>query len=173
MKKTIVRIVKEHFQKQDPQGVKGLYKDERDHFYSQLYAYLVQQMRLTVKEIVQRKKNELHENVTVPQDQFTSERDRLIAIESSGDQQGENLSQRYKRLGEEYEQLYCNAGEAENYMVKMAELNEGEPQVMMEVGKFFLRNGKQEKADQYLRDAYSFNIKNPVFGFMYASYLLQ
>lgn len=52
MKKTIVRIVKEHFHKQDAQGVKGLYKDERDHFYSQLYAYLVQQMRLTVKDIV-------------------------------------------------------------------------------------------------------------------------
>ena len=59
-----------------------MYKDERDHFYSQLYAYLVQQMRITVKEIVQRKKNELHENVTVPQEQFTSERDRLIALES-------------------------------------------------------------------------------------------
>ena len=48
MKKTIVRIVKEHFQKQDKGGVKGIYKDERDHFYSQLYQYLVVQMRATV-----------------------------------------------------------------------------------------------------------------------------
>jgi predicted small secreted protein len=39
MKKTIVRIVKEHFQKTG--SVKGIYKDERDHFYSQLYQYLV------------------------------------------------------------------------------------------------------------------------------------
>ena len=37
MKKTIVRIVKEHFQKSEQGGVKGIYKDERDHFYSQLY----------------------------------------------------------------------------------------------------------------------------------------
>jgi len=137
--------VKEHFHKQDLQGVKGLYKDERDHFYSQLYAYLVQQMRLTVKEIVQRKKNELHENVTVPQEQFTSERDRLIALETSDTQ--ENLSQRYKRLAQEYEQLYCNGAEAENYMLKLAALNEGEPEMMLELGKFFLRNGKQDKAD--------------------------
>jgi hypothetical protein len=35
MKKTIVRIVKEHFGKQTGEaGVKGIYKDERDHFYS-------------------------------------------------------------------------------------------------------------------------------------------
>ena len=69
MKKTIVRIVKEHFGKQGGEaGVKGIYKDEKDHFYSQLYGYLVQQMRITVKELVHRKRNELHENVTVPKD---------------------------------------------------------------------------------------------------------
>ncbi len=72
MKKTIVRVVKEHFGNQGGEaGVKGIYKDERDHFYSQLYGYLVQQMRMTVKELVERKKNELHENVTVPKEQFT------------------------------------------------------------------------------------------------------
>lgn len=58
-------------------------------------------------------------------------------------------------------------------MVKLAALNEGEPEMMLELGKFFLRNGKLDKADQYLRDAYSFNIKNHKLGFMYASYLLQ
>jgi len=39
LKKTIVRIVKEHFKMQG--SIKGLNKDERDHFYSTLYAYLV------------------------------------------------------------------------------------------------------------------------------------
>ena len=63
LKKTIVRIVKEHFKKAG--SIKGLYKDERDHFYSQLYAYLVQQMRDTVLQMVDRKRNELHEDVTV------------------------------------------------------------------------------------------------------------
>lgn len=39
MKKTIVRIVREHFGKS---GVlKGLKKDARDQFYSELYIYLV------------------------------------------------------------------------------------------------------------------------------------
>jgi predicted Zn-dependent protease len=58
-------------------------------------------------------------------------------------------------------------------MLKLASLNEGDPDMMVDLGKFFLRNGKLDKADQYLRDAYSFNIKNHQLGFMYASYLLQ
>jgi hypothetical protein len=50
MKKTIVRIVREHFQKS---GVlKGLKKDARDQFYSELYVYLVKQMRETVEEMI-------------------------------------------------------------------------------------------------------------------------
>lgn len=82
MKKTIVRVVKEHFQKGGA-GIKGIFKDERDHFYSQLYAYLVQQMRITVQDLVQRKRHELHETVAVPREQFTQERDRLIALAST------------------------------------------------------------------------------------------
>jgi len=39
LKKTIVRIVKEHFEKTG--SIRGLHKDERDHFYSELYRYLV------------------------------------------------------------------------------------------------------------------------------------
>ncbi len=46
MKKTIVRIVREHFEKSGT--LKGLKKDSRDQFYSELYIYLVQQMRETV-----------------------------------------------------------------------------------------------------------------------------
>lgn len=40
LKKTIVRIVKEHFKKTG--SIMGLYKDERDHFYSELYSFLVE-----------------------------------------------------------------------------------------------------------------------------------
>lgn len=50
MKKTIVRIVREHFQKSG--ALKGLKKDARDQFYSELYVYLVKQMRETVEEMI-------------------------------------------------------------------------------------------------------------------------
>jgi hypothetical protein len=44
--------------------------------------------------------------------------------------------------------------------------------MMLEQGKYFLRVGKLEKADQYLRDSLSFTIKNPKLATTYASYLL-
>ena len=40
MKKSIVRIVKEHYNRTDT-TIKGIYKDDRDHFYSDLYNFLV------------------------------------------------------------------------------------------------------------------------------------
>ena len=40
MKKTIVRIVKEHFGKLG--SIKGLHKNDKDRFYSELYVFLVQ-----------------------------------------------------------------------------------------------------------------------------------
>ena len=46
LKKTIVRIVKEYFKKTG--SIRGVYKDERDHFYTELYSYLVKEMRKTV-----------------------------------------------------------------------------------------------------------------------------
>jgi len=66
MKKTIVRIVKEHFGKKG--SIKGLHKDDQDRFYSELYVYLVKEMRETVGEMVESEQNELHENVTIPLD---------------------------------------------------------------------------------------------------------
>lgn len=44
---------------------------------------------------------------------------------------------------------------------------------MLEQGKFYMRIGKPEKADQYLRDAFSFQIKNQRVGLLYAAYLIQ
>ena len=76
MKKTIVRIVKEHFGKKG--SIKGLHKDDQDRFYSELYVFLVKEMRQTVGQMVESEQNELHENVTIPIDQAERERDFLI-----------------------------------------------------------------------------------------------
>ncbi len=67
MKKSIVRIVREHFKRDDP-SFRGLSKDQRDHFYSKLYEFLVDKMRSTVKSLVARKRNELHDNIVIPQE---------------------------------------------------------------------------------------------------------
>jgi len=64
MKKTVVRIVREHFGKTE--AIKGFHKDERDHFYSDLYVFLVSEMRKTVADMVECEKQELHEKVIIP-----------------------------------------------------------------------------------------------------------
>lgn len=68
MKKSIVRIVKEHFNRQDP-SIRGVFKDSRDHFYSDLYKFLVEKMRDTINGLIERKKHELHANIMIPKEQ--------------------------------------------------------------------------------------------------------
>ena len=41
-------------------------------------------------------------------------------------------------------------------MVKYTQMFEGDPEKMLEMGKFYLRIGKPEKANDFLRDSYSF-----------------
>lgn len=105
MKKTVVRIVKEHFGKNET--FKGLHKDERDHFYSELYIFLVSEMRKTVQEMVQFEKAELHENVTIPAAQGERERDFLIEKQT-----GETPVQRTNRLAFEYSKLHRDKNSA-------------------------------------------------------------
>lgn len=101
MKKTIVRIVKEHFKKTS--SFKGLSKDSQDHFYSELYIYLVEQMRSTVQEMVTCEKEEIHETVVVPEDLATRENDHLIEKKT-----GETKIERANRLAYEEEFLRRN-----------------------------------------------------------------
>ena len=100
MKKTIVRIVREKFGKTEQ--IKGLKKDWRDNFYSELYVYLVQQMKETVTEMVKNEREELHLNVFVPVAQGERERDHLIEKYTT-----ENNEKRFLRLAYEEEYLKC------------------------------------------------------------------
>ena len=102
MKKTIVRIVREHFGKQ---GVlMGLHKNEVDHFYSELYVFLTAQMRKSVTDMVSACESELHENVTIPKEQAIRERDHLIEKHIQ-----ESACDRNERLAYEEEFLRDNA----------------------------------------------------------------
>lgn len=77
-------------------------------------------------------------------------------------------------MAREYEQLHPNGLEtAEQYMLKWIARYEGDPEKMGEMGRFYLRIGKPEKADEYLRDAFSFQIKNQKIALEYACQLLQ
>ena len=64
LKKFIVKIVREKYNKKNT-SVKGVFKDKRDQFYSELYAYLTDYVKKATDEFVQLKKDEIHEHVLV------------------------------------------------------------------------------------------------------------
>lgn len=169
MKKSIVRIVKEHFNRED-RSIRGLTKDQRDHFYSDLYRFLVRNMRNSVKSLVERKKHELHSNIVVPKEQANLETEHLIEKTL-----GESMIARFKRLSYEQENLYKNRAKAEEYVIKLCEEMEGDQEALLEAAKFFMRAGSQasSKAEAYLKDAYSFGMKNSSVALMYACMLIQ
>ena len=64
LKKFIVKIVREKYGKKG-KPVKGVHRNKEDQFYSELYAYLTDAVKQAMNELVQVKKDELHEDVVV------------------------------------------------------------------------------------------------------------
>jgi predicted Zn-dependent protease len=60
-------------------------------------------------------------------------------------------------------------------MIKLCQEMEGDQDALLECAKFYMRAGTQasEKAESYLRDAYSFGVKNTTIAITYASLLIQ
>jgi len=77
MKKSIVRIVKEYFNRPEV-SIRGIKKDEFKHFYSELYNFLVNKMRETISSLADRKSNELHMNISIPRVQGNLETEHVI-----------------------------------------------------------------------------------------------
>lgn len=76
-------------------------------------------------------------------------------------------------MSKEKEILFLEQGKAEEQMNKVLSLQEGESSALLEMGKFYLRDLKLDKAEQYLKDAFSFSIKNNTYAFIYATFLVS
>jgi hypothetical protein len=87
---------------------------------------------------------------------------------------GESMIARFRRLSMEQEDLYNNSAKAEEYIVRMCEEMEGDQEALLEAAKFYMRSGEQyqDKAEMYLRDSYSFGIKNQGIALTYACLLI-
>ena len=99
LKKFIVRIVRDKFGKKKT-PIKGVFKDERDQFYSELYGYLTDILKKSTKEFIELKKDELHENVLTPFSQAKKEIMEYITRENK-----EPEDKRLLRLSKENELL--------------------------------------------------------------------
>lgn len=71
--------------------------------------------------------------------------------------------------------MYNNQTRAEEYVIKACEEMEGDQEALLDAAKFYMRKGEAyaEKAEEYLRDAYSFGMKNQAVALMYACLLVQ
>ena len=99
LKKFIVRIVRDKFGKKKT-PIKGVFKDERDQFYSELYGYLTDVLKKATNEFTELKKDELHENVITPFAQSKKEIMEYITRENK-----EPEDKRLLRLSKENELL--------------------------------------------------------------------
>ena len=71
LKRFVVRIIREKFNKRS--DLRGVFRDNRDMFYSELYAYLTDEIKLSMDEYVLEKKDELHEHVISSYEQSRKE----------------------------------------------------------------------------------------------------
>ena len=84
---------------------------------------------------------------------------------------GENVNARNERLAFEEEFLKDNAPKAEKYLVELIKANEGDAKSMLKMSRFYMRQGKLEKAEVYLRDAFAFENENQEVALAYACLL--
>ena len=75
----------------------------------------------------------------------------------------------------EQENLYLNTEKAEEYIIKSCQEMEGDQEALYDAAAFYMRRGEAqaEKAEEYLRDAYSFGMKNQSIALIYACLLMQ
>lgn len=115
LKKSIVKICRDKFQKTG--SITGITLDQRDQFYSELYVFLIEEMRQTLGEVIKTKREELHEDIIVGYDQTLKERDKVLATVSK-----ESPAETLQKLAMEYE-ILNNLGQAEKNLLNLLSLN--------------------------------------------------
>lgn len=149
LKKTIVRIVRDTFKKK--KKFKGLHMDEQDHFYSILYAHLVHQVQICIKNMVETTKDSLHENILIS-DKKAAEKEIENLLDSHTK---ETEEERLTRLSSEYEELGF-LDKAHSYIEELAKVSPDSIDLWRNYALFMLRNyGHFEKAEECLREAIS------------------
>lgn len=96
LKRFIVRIVREKFGKKE--NVKSVFKNEKDQFYSELFSYLCDEVKICMDQYVSEKKDELHEHIISSYDQSRKE---VILYANKLTKESED--KRLIRLSKEYE----------------------------------------------------------------------
>ena len=98
LKNFITRIILEKFKKRSNLNEK--FSEQKDKFFSEVYAYICDEIKLGMDEYVQNKKEDIHDHIL---SSYESSRKELIAYEIRKNKEPEE--KRLLRLSKEYENL--------------------------------------------------------------------
>lgn len=152
MKKSIMKIVRDKFQKQG--SLTGVTTDSKDQFYSELYMFLIEQMRQTLNDLIGAKKDELHEDLVVSIDQANQERDKVITTltkETEGD--------KHLRLARENE-IINNLIDSEKSYKNLLSIEKKNSTNWYYYAKYLLRRKNFPKAEEALMEALTYDRAN-------------
>ena len=147
-----MKIVRDKFQKTG--SLTGVTTDSRDQFYSELYIFLVEQMRQTLNDLVQNKKDELHEDLVVSQEHSSKERDKLIFALTK-----ESNSDKCLRLAIENEIIY-NLIESEKAFKNLLNIDKANSKNWFAFCTYLLRRKNFQKAEEALIEALTYEPDN-------------
>jgi tetratricopeptide (TPR) repeat protein len=165
MKKCVMKLVRDKFQKTG--SLTGVTLDARDQFYSELYVFLIEQMRQTLTDLIKNKKDEMHEDLVVSQEQYQKERDKVIQTVTK-----ESDSDRVLRLAIESE-IINDLDECEKHYKNLLAQNRNIPKNWYMFSEFLSRRKQFPKAEEALSEALSMDPDNKDYQILMASILAR
>ncbi|EGR30045.1 tetratricopeptide repeat protein [Ichthyophthirius multifiliis] len=165
LKKSILKICRDKFGKTG--SITGITTDYKDQFYSELYVFLMEQTRQTLTDLIEQKKEELHEDIITSYDQSLKERDRTLFNITK-----ESETEKLIRLAEE-----CEIGNlidrAEENLRSLVSINKRDHVSFFAYTKFLLKNNQQSKAEEMMEKTLSFDIQNEDYQLLMACIFLR
>lgn len=155
MKKCIMKIVRDRFQKTG--SLTGVTADSKDQFYSELYAFLNDQMRQTLNDLVFEKKDELNDELVVSAKQADKEREAVITNITK-----ESESEKQLRLAVENE-IINNLAESENGFKNLFAADRKNHKNSYMYCQFLIRRKNFPKAEEMLLEALRYDNHNPTY----------
>lgn len=142
--KSVIKIAHEKYGSEE--SLKGLSFDKKDKLFSELYAYLVGQYRVSKQSLVAEKREELKEDLTVNHSLMVQDKERMLTQTT-----GETSDQRLARLVAEYE-LAGDSAQAELYLQQRVDSQKRNSVVWLDYARFSLQHGDMAKAQKCMQE---------------------
>lgn len=165
LKKSIVDVIQDSLLKKV--SVTGLTDTDRDKMLSEAYAYLIEQMQVSVEEVVKENKDSFHEDIVIPWDHAYRERE-LFLINAPK----ENIDDKLLRLANEYE-IQGKISKANEFHKERACRDRKNISIWMDFTRFCLRHGDIAHAEEYIKEILSINENSVEHLVLLGSLLLQ